>query len=170
MTAIDDARPGTTRGRRRYLLCGCLTAAVLAALIAGPVSNWYSDHPHGDPDPGGSRTAFLSRSARDAVPPTAVDSHVIVKGYSWGAGGCDGGAAGWTRGVVNVTFRHATAATVDASMANTGWKVSRWIGGVRDYAPAHGNPYDAVATLFAGNGRWSVNFSADPAEVPTHSC
>jgi hypothetical protein len=144
--------------------------AVLAALIAGPISDWYVDHPHGNPDPSGSRIAFVSRAARAAVPPAAIDRHVSVKGYSWDAGGCDGGNPGWGRGVVNVTFRGATPADVDASMAETGWRVSRWIGGVRDYVPARGNPYDAVATLFAEHSMWTLNFSADPAEVPTHSC
>jgi hypothetical protein len=170
MTVINEVRPGATARRRRHLLWACIAAAVLAALIAGPISNWYVDHPHGNPDPNGSRIAFLSHAARAAVPPTAVDTHLSVKGYSWEAGGCDGGNPGWGRGVVNVTFRRATPPEVDSSMAQAGWRVGPWLGGVRDYIPSHGNPYDADATLFDQQGIWTLNFSASPAEVPTHSC
>jgi hypothetical protein len=166
---VTDVEPGRTV-RRRLVIWGCAAAAVIGVLIAGPIHNWYVDHPHGNPDPGGARIAFLSQAARGAVPRTAVDSHVYVKGFAWDAGGCDGGAAGWARGRVVATFRGGMPAAVDAAMADIGWRVSRWIGGVRDYVPAHGNPYDAVATLFAGHGTWTLEFDAAAAGVPTHTC
>lgn len=170
MVITHDVRPGAISRRRRYLAWFVAAAVVLAILIAGPISNWSVDHPHGNPDPGGRRIAYLSRTARKALPSTATDTHVTVLGYSWDAGGCDGGDPGWARGVVNATFRNSTVASVDAAMADIGWKVSRWIGGVRDYVPANGNPYDAVATLFVARRTWTLNLSADPAETPTHSC
>jgi len=55
-------------------------------------------------------------------------------------------------------------------MSAIGWKVGRWIGGVRDYLPADGDRYGADATLFAGPGTWTLEFSAAPAELPAHSC
>lgn len=186
------AEPATGR-RRRYLLWGCLAAVVVAALIAGPISNWYVDHPHGNPDPGGRRLAGLAKVASAAMPAGAVSTRLVLKKSTWGKGGCDGGPPGWTPMEAIQRFRATgdVAAQVDANMQRLRWKLApdfvRATTGQRPrpVAPGSDTPYvreydapggdDApVAWLFTPaenhSPYWVLDLEAMPAEVPDHAC
>lgn len=193
MMLIEDVQSGTPTRRRRYLVWALLVAAVVAALIAGPISDWYVNHPHGNPDPGGKRLAQLAKVARAAVPSDAGSTQLVLKKSTWDSGGCDGGPPGWTPMEAIQRFRASgnVAVEVDAKMRQMHWRVvSRFrttytgrfppptVPGanapyVREYEPsaASGAP---VAWLYTpaetGGPLWELDLEASPAEVPDHAC
>lgn len=134
--------------------------------------------PHGNPDPGSKRIAYIALVARRAVPPGATAVHLHLKKSHWDPGGCDGGAAGWSRMEADQVFMTSghVAAQIDAAMKQTHWHSVPVMGGSagREYEPNAHNGYGAVGWLFSSNARqgrtWQLQLSAAPAEVPTHAC
>ena len=183
-TALRDRRPVL-----RWQLLGPVLVTVALAVIAGV---WIfhrvdPNTPHGNPDPGGKRLAYLEETARAAVPEGASVVSLQVHRYAWDPGGCDGGAAGWASAEVELTLRPADAAGIDSAMAALHWGVrpvdepdavpdlshplpARGPDLPPDYVPESGNPYDAIAMTFVEGSTWELDFMAAPAEVPTHSC
>ena len=182
-TALRDRRPVL-----RWQLLGPLLVTLALAVIAGV---WLfhrvdPNTPHGNPDPGGKRLAYLQETARAAVPEGASVVSLQVHRYAWDPGGCDGGAAGWAQAAVVLTLRGADAGEIDSAMARLHWRArpvdrdaapgssypspARAPDSPPDYVPESGNPYDAIAMTFAEGSTWELDFMAAPAEVPTHTC
>jgi hypothetical protein len=62
---LDSAGRGKLRRRLRiWIPVGVL---VLAAALVTPIRDWYRNHPHGTPDPGGRRLSALIDAATNAV-------------------------------------------------------------------------------------------------------
>jgi hypothetical protein len=148
---------------------------ILVAII------WLFNHadsngPHGNPDPGGKRLAYLERTAHAAVPADASVVSTKIHPYRWDPGGCDGGAAGWARAEIDLQFRPGTTREIDRAITSAHWRSVPVEGGTarREYQPAGHNRYDGYGWLFSSPGThgtiWELDLSAGPAEVPTHSC
>lgn len=180
MTTIVDVAPTPEeRSRRRRVRL----ALILVVLAVGAAAVWLIHHfdpstRHGDPDPGGKRFALLTRIADRVVPPGASALHRELRKSHWDPGGCDGGAAGWSRMEVEQVFHAAgqVPAEMDAAMRKQRWRAVPVQGGsaIRQYEPINDPAIDGFAWLFrksgAGGATWQLILSAGPAEVPTHAC
>jgi hypothetical protein len=160
-------------GRRALLRSKFLWPLLVAVTVAAAAVVWLLHHfdpntPHGTPDPGGKRLAYLEHAARAAVPAGATAVNLQIHRYAWRPGGCDGGAAGWARAEVDLEYRETDVSEIDTAMVDLGWKRLTVQGG--DAVPKPGNPYEADATLFANGPTWDFEFTAAPAQVPTHAC
>lgn len=168
------ARPARVPLRRRPRV---LAGRLLALVVLVAVGAWWlhrvdPDTPHSNPDPGGRRLAFLRATAEGAVPEGATGARTTVARYRWDHGGCDGGAAGWTRAEVDVTFSGGTLQQIDEAMTSQGWRRfsdTQRGDAAREYIPV-GATDDGFAWLFRTGRGWEVDVSTAPAEVPTHAC
>jgi hypothetical protein len=150
---------------------------VIAAALVSPVRSWYTNHPHGDPDPGGRRAAFLLGAVREATPAGATALHLDLTKSSWDRGGCDGGAPGWSWMEAVQAFRttEGSVGQIDAAMTKQHWRALPVPGGaaVREYEPVSASEDFAYGWLFAsgdeGSTVWKLDLTAAPAEVPTHA-
>jgi len=182
------------RSRRTYILLVIAAVVVVGVVSSALFGNWYRDHPHGNPDPGGRRLAALASVAHEALPNEATSMHLLLTKSSWGHGGCDGGAPGWTNMEAVESFRAPidVVAEVDARMRALHWRVVSQLSptpiGQLNPPPAEpgtGAPYareyepssDAsapVAWLFTpaetGTSVWELDLEVAPAEVPDHAC
>jgi hypothetical protein len=177
---IDYTGVGKTRPAK-VLLVICLVLAVAGVSVL-TIRAWYSSHPHGSPDPGGKRLAFLAETARQAVPGDATVIRIELSQSKWDSETCDGDPPGWTEPSVTAAFHHLGEGVtdIDAAMQRQRWRTVRVQGGtaVREYKPADGNTkgtaYDAYAWLYSrtrsGATTWELDLTAEAAEVISHDC
>ena len=184
----------TRPSRRTYVLLALCLVVVAGLVSIAPFRAWYRNHPHGNPDPGGRRLAALATVAHDALPSEATSMHLILTKSSWGHGGCDGGAPGWTNMEAIETFRAAinVVPEVDARMNALHWRVVSELSPTaptssyppaavlgtdapyaREYEPSP-DVHVQVAWLFTpaqtGKSFWELDLEVAPAEVPDHNC
>ncbi|SDJ37804.1 hypothetical protein SAMN05444157_3078 [Frankineae bacterium MT45] len=192
LAELTHARP-SRRAYVRVALGLVVVVGIVSIASLKALSYARSRDPHGNPDPGGRRLASLASIAQEAVPNEASSTHLTVTKSSWGHGGCDGGAPGWTNMEVIETFRGPVnvVAEVDAKMNTLHWRIVSKLSPspAGEYpppaAPGPDAPYareyqpisdsdTQVAWLFtptqAGTSSWELDLEAPPAEVPDHSC
>lgn len=178
-TIVEDAPSAEERSRRRRVrLVLFLVALVVGAAVVWLIHNFDPNTPHGDPDPGGTRFALLTRVAHRVVPEGASHVRLELRKSHWDPGGCDGGAAGWSRMEVEQVFRAqgSIPPQIDAAMREQQWRRVPVQGGsaIREYQPINDRAIGGFAWLSRQSGAagimWHLILSAAPAEVPTHAC